>query len=291
MVNSQNRLWAEFLDPIVGVLIDRHKLHQQHQSINWEEQSDRIRNPDLTYPSYYQHPNNHSRDTGYLNSQAAILYDAITPYLLPPNERWIRQEFINHIQGTPQRILDLGCGTGATTLMLKQAFPQAQVMGLDLSPYMLVIANRKAEAMGIEMQWRHGKAEDTGLPNASFDLITASLLFHETPPAVARAILRESFRLLKPGKQILILDGNTQTLGQVNWLTEVFAAPDMTAYPTDCVDTWMGLSGFETVQTQGLWWLHQVTLGMKPLPIAKQVYQSIQHLGDNLGSPGILAPA
>jgi len=58
------------------------------------------------------------------------------------------------------RILDLGCGTGSTTL-LKQAFPQAEVIGLDLSPYMLVRAEHKAKAAGLDIHWRHGNAEQT----------------------------------------------------------------------------------------------------------------------------------
>jgi ubiquinone/menaquinone biosynthesis C-methylase UbiE len=45
--------------------------------------------------------------------------------------------------------------------MLKQAFPQAVVIGLDLSPYMLVVADYKAQQTGLNIQWQHGLAEDT----------------------------------------------------------------------------------------------------------------------------------
>jgi ubiquinone/menaquinone biosynthesis C-methylase UbiE len=68
----------------------------------------------------------------------------VTQYVLPPNETWVRQDAIKTIGGQPRRILDLGCGTGSTTLLLKQTFPEAEVIGLDLSPYLLVMAECRA---------------------------------------------------------------------------------------------------------------------------------------------------
>ena len=37
----------------------------------------------------------------------------------------------------PKRILDIGCSTGLSTLKLHDSFPEAEVIGLDLSPHML----------------------------------------------------------------------------------------------------------------------------------------------------------
>jgi ubiquinone/menaquinone biosynthesis C-methylase UbiE len=202
---------------------------------------------------------------------------------------------VDRIQGTPRRILDLGCGTGSTTLLLKQAFPQAQVIGLDFSPYMLVMAEHKARTAGLEIQWCHGNAEATGFPDASFELVTASLLFHETPPTVSKSILREAFRLLTAGGEVLILDGNQKTLCQADWLTEIFEEPYIKEYAAGSVDAWMGTAGFEAVQTQDLWWIHQVTKGIKPIPAdnsttAAQQVSARSNLED-FGSQGIPAPA
>ncbi|MGL5059655.1 MAG: methyltransferase type 11, partial [Microcoleus sp.] len=82
----------------------------------------------------------------------------------------------------------------------------------------------------------------------------------------SRAILRESFRLLKVGGQVVILDGNQKTLRQTEWLTEVFEEPYMKSYAVGSVDAWMGAAGFAAVQTQEHWWVHQVTQAVKPLP-------------------------
>lgn len=295
MAVRKDTIFERFLSPIIRSFIDEEKLRQLYESIDWETQGDRFRQPDLSYPQYYSSQNFHGIEGGYLNPGASVSYDPITQYVLPPNETWVRQGLIDAIKGTPRRILDLGCGTGSTTLMLKQAFPQAQVTGLDLSPYMLVMAEHKATTADLNIQWRHGNAETTGFPDASFDVVTASLLFHETPPTASKAILRECFRLLTGGGQVLILDGNQKTLRQVDWLTEVFEEPYIKDYAADSVDAWMGAAGFEAVQTQDLFWIHQVTQGMKPIPTENKSAR-VQQVPtnttlDDFGSQGIPAPA
>lgn len=294
MAVRKDTLWDRFLSPIIRSFIDEEKLRQFYESKDWQAESDRFRRPDVTYPQYYSSQNFHGIEGGYLNGGAATSYDPITQYVLLPNEKWVRQGLIDSIQGQPRRILDLGCGTGSTTLMLKEAFPQAQVIGLDLSPYMLVMADHKAKAVGLDIQWHHGKAEETGFPDASFDLVTASLLFHETPPSVTKAILRECFRLLTTGGEVLILDGNQKTIRQVDWLTEVFEEPYIKAYAAGNLDAWMGAAGFEAVQTKDVFWVQQVTQGMKPIRVEE--YSAAQQVStsktlDDFGSEGFPAPA
>ncbi len=261
----QDTLWERFLSPVIRLFIDEEGLRRYAKSIDWEKESNRFRRPDVIVPSYYSSQNFHGIEGGYLNSGAAVSYDPITQYVLPPNETMVRQALIDSIQSKPRRILDLGCGTGSTTLMLKQAFPEAEVIGLDLSPYMLVRAEDKAKTAGLDIQWCHGDAEKTGFPDASFDLVTASLLFHETPPTVSTTILRESFRLLTVGGEVLILDGNQKTLRHLEWLNNVFEEPYIREFADGSVDAWMGRAGFEAVQTQDFWLVHQVTRGVKPL--------------------------
>ena len=299
----QDTIWERFLSPVVRFFIDEKELRRYYESTDWQKESDRFRRADVTMPAYYSSQNFHGIEGGYLNPGAAVSYDPITQYVLPPNETLVRQGLIDAIQVIqPRRILDLGCGTGSTTLMLKQAFPQAEVIGLDLSPYMLVRAEFKARADGLNVQWRHGDAEHTGLPEETFDLVTASLLFHETPPAVSQAILRESFRLLRVGGQVAILDGSQKTLRHLDWLNNIFEEPYIRAFASGSVDAWMGSAGFEAVQTQDLWLIHQVTSGVKPIPaergsdVAPDVAHSVQQYvstadGENDGLEGFPAPA
>lgn len=261
----QDTIWELFLSPVVRFFINEEELKRYYQSIDWQQESDRFRRADVTIPAYYSSQNFHGIEKGYLNPGAAVSYDPVTQYVLPPNETLVRQGLLDRIRVKPRRILDLGCGTGSTTLMLKQAFPQAQVIGLDLSPYMLVRAEDKANKAGLDIQWRHGNAEHTGFPDASFDLVTASLLFHETPPAVTQAILLECFRLLTVGGEVLILDGSQKTLRNLDWLNNIFEEPYIRDFAAGSVDAWMGKAGFEAVQTDEIWGIHQVTRGVKPL--------------------------
>lgn len=286
----QDTIWEQFLSPIVRFFINEEELKRYADSIDWQKEGDRFRRADVTIPAYYSSQNFHGIEKGYLNPGAAVTYDPITQYVLPPNEMQVRQGLIDRIRVKPRRILDLGCGTGSTTLMLKQAFPQAQVIGLDLSPYMLVRAEDKAKTAQLNIHWRHGNAEKTGFPEASFDLITICLLFHETPPAVTQTILNECFRVLRVGGEVLILDGNQKTLRHLDWLNNIFEEPYIRDFAAGSLDAWMGKAGFEAVQTDDLWLIHQVTRGVKPMK--EELVVPRQESGENAinSDSWILAP-
>lgn len=259
---SHNSLEQFLLKSMLSALIGEDKL-QFYSTINWQQESDRFQQANLIYPHYYSSQNFHGIKGGYLNSVAAVTYDPVTAFASPPSETRIRQQLISAIEQKPRKILDLGCGTGSATLMLKQAFPQAEVMGLDLSPYMLVVADYKAQQAGLNIQWQHGLAENTGLEEASFDLVTASFLLHETPPAISQLILQECFRLIKLGGQVIILDGNQKKLRHANWLIKLFQEPYSKAYAAGSVDDWMKVAFFAEVQTKYVGWINQVTCGIK----------------------------
>ncbi|WP_416668062.1 class I SAM-dependent methyltransferase [Egbenema bharatensis] len=258
---GQTSIGHRLLRSILRRLIGRDN-QQFYEAIDWQQERERVQQP-LTYPDYYTSPNFHGIEQGYLNPIAAITYDAVTALASPPQEMWVRQHLMAAIQGQPQRILDLGCGTGTATLMLKQAFPTAVVTGLDLSPYMLVVAAEKARKAGMAIEWRHGLAESTEFEAGQFDLVTASFLFHETPPQVALLILQECFRLLKPGGQVLILDGNQHILRHADWLIRLFQEPYSRVYAAGDTQAWMKSVGFQSTEAIGFGWIHQLNSGVK----------------------------
>lgn len=100
------------------------------------------------------------------------------------------------VRPAPERILDLGCGSGETTLFLAREFPQARIRGLDLSPAMIAQAQAR---VGLDPQGRIafkvGDASHLAYEADSFDLIT-----QVNVPVFAR----ELTRVLRPGGQLIV---------------------------------------------------------------------------------------
>jgi SAM-dependent methyltransferase len=106
----------------------------------------------------------------------------------------------------PRRILDLGCGPGTETIGLKQAFPDAEVHGLDLSAPFVRFAHAWAEDLGMPLHFRQANARDTGYPEGHFDLVVSHILCHETWHDVLPAIFAEVQRILAPDGVFLNAD-------------------------------------------------------------------------------------
>ena len=103
----------------------------------------------------------------------------------------------------PDRVLDMGCGFGKSTRPFYEALGPGKVEGIDLSAPCLRLAARDAAGGA---RFRQIDASRTDYPDASFDLVTSTMLLHEMPPAVVEKTLAESARLLKPGGRMVHLD-------------------------------------------------------------------------------------
>jgi SAM-dependent methyltransferase len=75
----------------------------------------------------------------------------------------------------PRRVLDLGTGTGVVALALAERYPEAEVVGVDLSPGMIEEARRKlsAERAG-RVRFEVGDASSLDCPDGDFDLVVLS---------------------------------------------------------------------------------------------------------------------
>jgi ubiquinone/menaquinone biosynthesis C-methylase UbiE len=110
-----------------------------------------------------------------------------------------------HIQ-PGQNVLDMGCGTGTLTLLIKQTQPNAAVYGLDVDPQVLDIARRKAEQAGETIVLHQGRATCLPYPDGSFDRVFSSLMLHHLTRDDKRRALGEAFRVLKPGGELHVAD-------------------------------------------------------------------------------------
>lgn len=105
-----------------------------------------------------------------------------------------------------ERVLDLGCGTGTLTMMLKRTSPKAHVTGLDGDPQILSIAREKAQRADLAITWDTGYAFDLHYPDNSFDVVVSSLVIHHLITADKGCAFREVHRVLRPGGQFHIVD-------------------------------------------------------------------------------------
>ncbi|MFN3591753.1 MAG: class I SAM-dependent methyltransferase [Thermaurantiacus sp.] len=99
----------------------------------------------------------------------------------------------------PAQILDMGCAVGHATLPWKEHYPDAEVTGIDVGAALLRYAHLRAEALGAKVDFVQANAEATGFPDARFDLVTSSIVLHETSTRGLPAILAECHRLLRRG--------------------------------------------------------------------------------------------
>jgi len=97
----------------------------------------------------------------------------------------------------------MGCGFGKSTRPFYEALGGGKVEGIDLSAPCLRLAARDADKAA---RFRQVDATRTDYPDASFDLVTSTMLLHELPPREVEKVLAESARLLKPGGRMVHLD-------------------------------------------------------------------------------------
>lgn len=101
--------------------------------------------------------------------------------------------------GPGQRVIDVGCGTGALTLAVaKRVAPGGAAVGLDPNPDMLAVARRK----GASVDWRDGRAEALPFADASFDAVVSQFAMMFFDDRVAA--LREAQRVLCPGGRLAL---------------------------------------------------------------------------------------
>ena len=121
-----------------------------------------------------------------------------------------------------QKVLDIGCGTGALTLKIAQK--DAEVKGIDVNSQMLEIAQKRLMEANLAANVKlceMGVAELGGEKFKSYDAVTSGLCFSELTEDELLYTLKEVKRILKPGGILLIADEvrcNSISKKMLNWL-------------------------------------------------------------------------
>jgi len=133
------------------------------------------------------------------------LYDSLIRWTMPEStfkRRLIEQTRIK----SGHRVLDLGCGTATLTLLIKRTHPDTTVVGIDGDPKILGIAKNKATQAGLEIALDQGMSFDLPYPDASFDRVVSSLVFHHLNRDNKVATVNEVHRVLRAGGELHIAD-------------------------------------------------------------------------------------
>jgi len=133
-----------------------------------------------------------------LYNQFAWTYDAVSWLVSLGNWRRWQRAAIPYLRG--ERVLDLACGTG--NLLIDLAEAGYRPCGLDLSPYMLCITQRKLRRQGLDVPLCRGRAQVLPFADGAFDAVVATFpagfILHPTS-------LREVTRVLCPGGRAVVV--------------------------------------------------------------------------------------
>ena len=138
-----------------------------------------------------------------LFGEIAAEYDRVTPPLSFGRDRAWKREMIAALPRLSRpRCLDIACGSGDLCELLAGKYPDAEIVGVDLSEPMLNAA--RARGLGERITLKIGDMTKLDFPDGSFDIVTGGYALRNAPD-LGQA-LAEIRRVLKPGGTAAFLD-------------------------------------------------------------------------------------
>jgi arsenite methyltransferase len=151
-----------------------------------------------------------------------------------------------------ETVLDLGSGGGIDVLLsAKRVGPTGKAYGLDMTDEMLALANENKRKAGAEnVEFLKGEIESIPLPDSSVDVIISNCVINLS--ADKESVLREAFRVLRPGGRFAVSD--VVTRGAIPeeirqkvllWVGCIAGALDETEYRSK-----LKAAGFEQIEVE-----------------------------------------
>jgi ubiquinone/menaquinone biosynthesis C-methylase UbiE len=128
---------------------------------------------------------NTPKTAGRVIHWGARWYDLFGTIISFGRDKAIRAKLTELAEPAPgEKVLDVGCGTGTLAIVIKRQLGTGEVHGIDASPEMVRFAKEKSAKDGSDIDFRVALIEAIPFPDASFDLVTSSLMLHHLPDDV-----------------------------------------------------------------------------------------------------------
>jgi len=138
-----------------------------------------------------------------LYSRFYDLIEVVVPFLRANP----RLEVTRKIPAEAGMVLDACTGNGAVLAALAKTHPASTVYGLDLSPDMLKLAERRIRRKRLaNVKIFSGDCTKMPFPDSTFDAVAGSYGLHEMPLDIRRGALAEALRVLAPKGLLVLID-------------------------------------------------------------------------------------
>ncbi len=147
----------------------------------------------------------YARDYKEIIDRSAAITGENFEYFIGLRVQLLAQEIEAAGARSPLRVLDFGCGIGATEKVLRDRFPTAAIDGVDPSPESI----KAAGALGLrDVTFHVSDSERLPFADGSFDLIYSNGTFHHIDRDKHAGVLQELQRVLKRGGHVFIFENN-----------------------------------------------------------------------------------
>lgn len=185
--------------------------------------------------------------------------------------RWL-STLLTDSQITPKRVMDFGCGTGMSLLLLTEVLGAEQVIGLDTSEDSLAVAAGSVANRSVQLA-----TPREFVPRGDIDLIFCNGVFHHIPVAERPEVMEYIYQCLRPGGVFALWENNPWN--PVQLLAMKLAKLDRNAVPVSSPETHrlMSFPPFQVIRTDYLFffpgwlgWARPLEKWMRNIPLGAQ---------------------
>ncbi|MEW6136599.1 MAG: class I SAM-dependent methyltransferase [Thermodesulfobacteriota bacterium] len=158
------------------------------------------------------------------------------------------RHLVDLIVESEDRVLDVGCGTGSATVVAAQK--AREVVGIDLSPDMIELAEEKIAKKGLANTTVFAASVEEYHPTQPYDKVISSFMIPHVKPTLRPAIYECMFNFLKPG-------GTVGLFGSRGEVCDVYETRSE-------IETNLTLAGFRDIELHDVYDIYRIAIARRP---------------------------